>query len=148
MNEVCRVAVRWASDVCLLGELEAGDEGGEREADEGEEGHADGRRRRVGEHVVRALTHAVGDWDRGWQRRHHQVGGNLEKRRELCSVFQNISECFLQKNISEYTYANEKEKKERKELNSNSKRIAFRFFICKVRPLLIFSAYRVAFRLK
>lgn len=66
------------SDVCLLGELEAGDEGGERQADEGEEGHADGRRRRVGEHVVSALAHAVGDRDRSWQRRHHQVGGYLE----------------------------------------------------------------------
>jgi hypothetical protein len=65
------------SDVGLLGQLEAGDESGEREAEEGEEGHADGRRRRVGKHVVRPLAHAVGDWDRGGQCRHQEVGGHL-----------------------------------------------------------------------
>lgn len=81
------VSARLVSDVRLFGELEAGDESGEREADESEEGHADGRRRRVGEHVVRALAHAVGDRDRSGQRRHHQVGGNLEKRRATTELW-------------------------------------------------------------
>jgi len=75
------------------GKAVPGDESREADGHEGEEGHADGRRRRVGEHVVRALPHAVGDRDGGRQRRHHQVGRNLEKRRELQSVVQNIDVC-------------------------------------------------------
>lgn len=66
------------SDVGLLGELEAGDEGGEGEAEEGEEGHADGRRRRVGEHVVRAFPHPVRYRDRRRHRRHQQVRRHLQ----------------------------------------------------------------------
>ena len=67
------------SNVGLLGELETRDESGEREADEGEEGHADGCGGRVGEDVVPALAHAVGERDRRRQRGHQEVRRHLEE---------------------------------------------------------------------
>ena len=70
---------RTRSNVGLLGELETRDESGEREADEGEEGHADGCGGRVGEDVVPALAHAVGERDRRRQRGHQEVRRHLEE---------------------------------------------------------------------
>lgn len=86
-----QISLLQASYVGLLGQLETRDESREREADKGEEGHANRGSRRVGEHIIRALSHAVGDRDRSGQRGHQKVRCYLQEQEKpiLVSMVKN-----------------------------------------------------------
>jgi len=62
------------------GKAVPGDESREADGHEGEEGHADGRRRRVGEQVVRFLAHVVRHRRRRRHGRYQEVSDDLHPR--------------------------------------------------------------------
>jgi len=62
------------------GKAVPGDESREADGHEGEEGHADGRRRRVGEQVVRFLAHVVRHRRRRGHGRYQEVSDDLHPR--------------------------------------------------------------------